>query len=149
VTAGMAILAAQGIVAGSQTTARAFGIDVSHSPYSAKGDGVADDTEALQGAIDAVSVSGGSVWLPHGVYKTSRALKVRASNVSLVGDGAARILFQPKEPYIESTNDRALILGTDALSEKRALTAGTIAAGTVSFRAASASRHPTSRRAIG
>src|SRR2546421_5606173 len=97
-----------------------------------------DDTESLQRAIDAVSSSGGTVWIPHGVYKTSRALKVRSSNVSLVGDGAARILFQPKEPYVVAVNDRALILGRDSLSDERTLVGGAVPVGTVAFRAASA-----------
>jgi hypothetical protein len=138
VTVGLAVLTAWDTSAGSLPIAAPFGIDVTSSPYSAKGDGVTDDTEALQRAIDAVSATGGTVWLPHGVYKTSRTLKVAASNVSLVGDGAARIRFQPKEPYEVAVNDRALILGADALSERRPLAGGAVPAGAVTFRAASA-----------
>ncbi|MEI9971777.1 MAG: glycosyl hydrolase family 28-related protein [Ignavibacteriota bacterium] len=36
--------------------------------FAAKGDGTADDTEPVQGAIDAAASRGGSVDAPPGVY---------------------------------------------------------------------------------
>lgn len=46
-------------------------INVKDPPWSAKGDGVTDDTAALQHAID----EGGVIWLPNGVYLVSDQLR--------------------------------------------------------------------------
>lgn len=43
-------------------------INVKHPTYGAVGDGVADDTAAIQAAIDALPVTGGTVLLPRGKY---------------------------------------------------------------------------------
>lgn len=39
--------------------------------YGAKGDGVSDDTAALQRAVDAVAGTGGTVYVPDGVYRVN------------------------------------------------------------------------------
>ncbi len=63
--------------------------------YGAKGDGRSNDTAAIQAAIDAVPVSGGTVIFPPGVYivaptrTTCIAIK---SNLRLSGAGATSIL---------------------------------------------------------
>ena len=55
--------------------------------YGAKGDGVTDDTEAIQAAIDAaVAVGGGIVFVPVGHYKITGNIQVK-DNVSLIGAG--------------------------------------------------------------
>ncbi|MCX4608725.1 right-handed parallel beta-helix repeat-containing protein [Streptomyces mirabilis] len=61
----------------------------------AVGDGITDDTAAIQAAIDAVSTAGGGVvYLPRGTYKLTDALTLK-SNVALQGDGiAATVLTQ-------------------------------------------------------
>lgn len=48
-------------------------LNVKNVPYGALGDGVADDTAAIQAAIDAAGY-GGVVYLPKGVYKVSQPL---------------------------------------------------------------------------
>jgi hypothetical protein len=55
--------------------------------YDAKGDGVTDDTLAIQAAIDVVtgSVNGGIVYFPLGTYVTSSTLTVTGKYVSLMG----------------------------------------------------------------
>lgn len=57
--------------------------------YGARGDGVADDTAAIQRAINAVvAADGGVVYLPHGKYRITDTLLVNlAGGVQIVGDG--------------------------------------------------------------
>ena len=55
------------------------------------GDGVVDDTAAIQAALDAASVRGGTVYLPAGRYRLTSALRP-SSFVTLAGDGAGSVL---------------------------------------------------------
>jgi hypothetical protein len=55
--------------------------------YGAKGDGVTDDTAAINAAIAVASVKGGKVFFPAGTYKVTSPLLVNAIGVSLVGEG--------------------------------------------------------------
>lgn len=57
-------------------------VNAKAAPYSAKGDGKADDAEALQRAVDA----GGVVFLPKGVYRITRPIDL-PPGASLVGVG--------------------------------------------------------------
>ena len=50
--------------------------NVKEPPYSAKGDGAADDTEAIQKALDERR----DVFLPKGIYRISRPLRLRADS---------------------------------------------------------------------
>lgn len=55
--------------------------------YDAKGDGVTDDTAAIQAAIDAANIAGGGiVFLPKGVYLVSSTIKI-ASGIIFMGAG--------------------------------------------------------------
>ncbi len=60
-------------------------IDV--TAFGAVGDGVADDTEALQFAIDHGQAHGHPVYLPAGVYKVTGTLRIRG-DVDLFGNDA-------------------------------------------------------------
>lgn len=55
--------------------------------YGAVGDGVADDTAAIQAAIDSLT-EGGTVYLPQGVYKTTATIIDNAKTINLVGVGS-------------------------------------------------------------
>lgn len=61
--------------------------NVKHPNYGAVGDGVADDTAAIQAAIDAAFAEGGAfVQLPQGIYGVSADIVLR-EGVTLVGAG--------------------------------------------------------------
>jgi hypothetical protein len=76
--------------------------------FGAKGDGVADDTRAIQAAIDHVaSQGGGTVYIPAGTYRVMpqrdpalgvdiNALRIRGDNVHITGDGpqVSRLIFR-------------------------------------------------------
>ena len=62
---------------------------VSVQDFGAVGDGVADDTAAIQAAIDWIggqSPAGGIVFMPKGLYLTSATLDLDYDNVRLVGE---------------------------------------------------------------
>ncbi len=64
---------------------------VSVKDFGAKGDGVTDDTAAIQAAITANA--GGVIFFPAGVYKITSTILVSANSTRLVGDERrARIL---------------------------------------------------------
>ncbi len=56
--------------------------------YGAVGDGVIDDTAAIQAAIDAVSAmdGGGAVLIPKGTWRISAPLRIEVSGVVLRGE---------------------------------------------------------------
>jgi hypothetical protein len=77
-------------IATGSTTARSlanrFADVVNVKDFGAVGDGIADDRDNIQAAIDAVGTSG-SVYLPAGIYKINEAIFIKRSNISIIGDG--------------------------------------------------------------
>ena len=69
--------------------------------FGAKGDGIAKDTQAVQAAIDAAGVLGGSVYFPPGKY-LSGTVRLQ-SHVSLFLDSGATLIASPDkadfDPY--------------------------------------------------
>lgn len=64
--------------------------------YGAKGDGSADDTSAIQSAINAASSGGGRVYLPPGTYLISSSLTITSNCVSLIGAGIGATTIKAK-----------------------------------------------------
>ena len=71
---------------------------VSVKDFGAVGDGVTDDTAAIQAAINSLPASGGSVYFPAGVYKITSTIQVgngtnsalsTKNSVQLLGSGCA------------------------------------------------------------
>ncbi len=62
--------------------------------FGAVGDGVADDTAAIQAAHDALPASGGLILIPPSAvaYRTSATLLIAKPNVTIAGWGAASVL---------------------------------------------------------
>ncbi|MBO0841373.1 MAG: hypothetical protein J2O49_11200, partial [Sciscionella sp.] len=85
--------------------------------FGARGDGNADDTMAIQKALDVASANGGTVYLPAGRYRIRRALITR-NNTVLRGDGraATRIVqASPTEDAINGESARMVNVGIEDL----------------------------------
>ncbi|HEX4036453.1 MAG TPA: glycosyl hydrolase family 28-related protein [Acidobacteriaceae bacterium] len=92
-----------------------------HAIYlSAKGDGVADDSDALQAAIDEAqeTVHHGIVFVPEGRYRLTRSIHVWAG-IRLIGYGAKRpvLVLGPKTPGFEAGRGGGADSGGDADSD--------------------------------
>lgn len=86
-------------------------VSVKDEAFGATGDGLTDDTDALQAAIDG----GGNVFVPKGVYKISRPL-VLGSNVSMFGVGNTYSVISPMEDtgdFTDASNPSPLIETVD------------------------------------
>lgn len=83
---------------------------VSANDFGAVGDGVADDTAAIQAALDACAGTGKCVELKNGTYKVTTMLLV-PSNTGLVGDLSGTI-YAPAASFNNTTLTRYLVNGT-------------------------------------
>jgi parallel beta-helix repeat protein len=91
---------------------------VSVKDFGAVGNGVADDTAAIQAAIDAVgSAGGGSVYVPVGTYKLTSSLTVTNDYVSIIGDGSSASILLGNNPvnWIIKFNANADYMKLDGL----------------------------------
>ena len=64
-------------------------IDPKDASIGAVGDGVSDDTEALQSAIREAASTKRPIYLPQGVYLVSRTLRIESDGVQIIGLGGA------------------------------------------------------------
>jgi hypothetical protein len=62
--------------------------------YGAVGNGSTDDAAAIQATVTAATSTGGTVYLPPGVYKVLTAI-VPANNIAIVGAGIGSTVIQP------------------------------------------------------
>jgi hypothetical protein len=53
--------------------------------FGAVGDGIADDSNAVQNAFSAISTAGGAIEFPAGTYRLTRKIVLRNRNVSIIG----------------------------------------------------------------
>ena len=62
--------------------------------FGAKGDGVADDTAAIQAAFDSIAASGGvrSVYFPPGTFLVSSEININKSDIRVFGEGDGSII---------------------------------------------------------
>ncbi len=83
-------------------------VNVTKPPYNAKGDGVTDDTDAIQRALDDHPARSAIIYLPNGKYLVSRQIRWGGGS-DMRGDRAAKntILWgQSKEATIIQLKDR-------------------------------------------
>ena len=88
---------------------------VSVKDFGAVGDGVADDTAAIQAALDSGAYT---VWLPKGIYKITNELSV--TNASLLGEGVVYA-----SPYSTSSLSGTIIAPT-GMQNKSAISINTV-----------------------
>lgn len=74
-------------------------VDVTQAPYNAKGDGVTDDTAAIQKALDTNVDRGAIIYLPNGIYLISDTLRwggdeSRQRNTVLQGQSRAGTILR-------------------------------------------------------
>lgn len=98
-------------------------VNVKQAPYLAKGDGVTDDTTAIQAAIDAVSAVGGILFFPAGTY-IAAGLVVK-SNVIYQGTGVDATFIK-----LKNGANTDLLVGQNFAS----LTGGTTTGGISGFK---------------
>jgi len=92
-------------------TAPANSLDVTQPPYNAVGDGVTDDTTALQNCISDASSAGQIVWIPPGNYVITAFIAL-FSNTTIQGAGMwYTTLLGNASLYNTSTTKRVALYG--------------------------------------
>lgn len=62
-------------------------LNVKSAPYNAVGDGLADDTAAIQAAVNAAAIGKTAVYIPSGTYLVSNVVLPSGSGYSIFGSG--------------------------------------------------------------
>lgn len=83
--------------------------------YGAEGDGVADDTAAIQAAIAAAAADGALLLIPEGIYRLAASIKLKAG-VRIRGAGW-RTVLQPATGAVSAIEALAADTVTDAAVE--------------------------------
>jgi hypothetical protein len=94
----------------------AHGVYLTRQDFGVRGDGVADDSDALQRAIDRAqeTVHHGIVFVPEGRYRLTRTIHVWAG-IRLIGYGAHRPVFElaANTPGFQQGPDKDMLWFTD------------------------------------
>jgi hypothetical protein len=98
---------AAGSGAVQRTALDKFRDSVSVKDFGAKGDGVTDDTAAIQAAINSFPTGWGTVHFPKGVYLVTSTLTVAQDAINLVGDG----MRQSQIRFAPTANDICIFVG--------------------------------------
>jgi hypothetical protein len=79
-------------------------VSVKEPAYGAQGDGLTEDTDAINAAIDAIPTSGGTLYFPPGVYLVDwSAVTIDKSNLTVLGAPGAVLKLMPDFNYISQT----------------------------------------------
>ena len=109
-------------IAGTALTADSMGV-FSVLDFGAKGDGVTDDTAAIEAAITAAP-AGTTVFFPAGVYLVSSPVRLRGG-LSYVGEGLATgsgaVIRQKDGSNITGATGRSGVLASDAFLDDASL----------------------------
>jgi len=88
----------------------ATNMTISVKSYGAKGDGITDDTVAIQNALNAAT-PGSIVLLPSGQYIVSNVLTMGNPDVVLVGNGATLVATNPAYQALDITGSHCAVVG--------------------------------------
>ena len=83
--------------------------------FGAKGDGIADDTVAIQGAVNATK-PGDTIYFPAGVYAVSNFVVKNRSGLSFAGEGQKSIIKQKSGAARIATIDASRDIGISHLT---------------------------------
>lgn len=107
---------------------RNFSGNVNVKWFGSKGDGKNDDIASIQKAIDYLEAfKGGTLFIPKGIYKTSKAIEVRDPFISITGEGinvtvinclADGIRLSPYKDVSSAKISELSILGTNKTATK-------------------------------
>lgn len=92
-------------------------VNVRAAPFNAAGDGVTDDTAAIQAAIDSLSLTGGVVFFPPGTYLHTGISLTSLRGITLQGSGRdtfSTVYFGTTLKWIGDATSNWINLNSDA-----------------------------------